>query len=366
MRRLIERLAAWIGVAVQTRIVEGLLLRRRIERLYLVMGGHIFFQTLCAAIQFDLFTMLARHGRMNRSDIARELGCAEKPIRILLLGCVTLGLIRKRGPFYSNSAFSKQLLVRDSATSIVPVIEWQHYINYKAMYHFAEAIRAGTNIGLREFGGAGPTLYERLAHDAALEKIFQDAMERISLQANAMLASFVDFSRVRHLVDVGGGNATNIIALAKRHPHLRATVFDFPSICRIAAERIAAEGLAYRLGTWPGDCMRDPFPPEADCILFAHFFTIWSEDRNRDLLAKAYRSLPSGGSVIVFNMMQHDTEDGPLPAAMGSPYFLTLATGEGMLYTWREYMEWMKEAGFHPVRRQRLPRSHGAIIGYKT
>jgi hypothetical protein len=83
------------------------------------------------------------------------------------------------------------------------------------------------------------------------------------------------------------------------------------------------------------------------------------------LLRKAYDALAPGGSVIVFNMMQSDDETGPLTAAMGSPYFLTLATGQGMLYTWREYQTWMRDAGFAAVRTQKLPRDHGAIIGVK-
>jgi hypothetical protein len=64
-------------------------------------------------------------------------------------------------------------------------------------------------------------------------------------------------------------------------------------------------------------------------------------------------------------MMQRDDEKGPLTAAIGSPYFLTLATGEGMLYTWREYEAWMREAGFSQVQREVLLRDHGAIIGTK-
>jgi hypothetical protein len=103
-----------------------------------------------------------------------------------------------------------------------------------------------------------------------------------------------------------------------------------------------------------------------DCILFGHFFTIWSEEKDRALLKKCYETLPPGGSVIIFNMMQRDDGAGPLSAAMGSPYFLTLATGEGMLYTWGEYESWMKEAGFAKVTRQVLPRDHGVIIGFKS
>lgn len=64
-------------------------------------------------------------------------------------------------------------------------------------------------------------------------------------------------------------------------------------------------------------------------------------------------------------MMQNNDETGPLRAAFGSPYFLTLATGDGMLYTWKEYENWIKEAGFAVVLRQSLPDGHGVITGIK-
>ncbi len=76
-------------------------------------------------------------------------------------------------------------------------------------------------------------------------------------------------------------------------------------------------------------------------------------------------SHPTGGKVIIFNMMQRDDESGPLSAAVGSPYFLTLATGTGMLYTWHEYETWMRDAGFKNVHRRRLLRDHGLITGTK-
>ncbi len=336
------------------------------ERLYLVLGGHIYFQTLSAAVRLDLFGLLSKHGSLTRAQIAAELDIHEKPARILLLGCAALGLLKKKGDKYSNSPLAQELLVRDSPGNIIAVIEWQHFINYKAMHHFHDAIRANKNVGLNEFDGDENTLYGRLTHHPELEKIFQNAMQAISVQANAMLAAFVDFAHVKHLVDVGGGNGTNIIALARKYPSLKATVFDSPSVCQLARKNIERAGLAERLNAVPGNCFADPFPKSTDCLLFAHFFTIWSEEKDRLLLKKAYDALPSGGSVLVFNMMQSDDETGPLSAALGSPYFLTLATGEGMLYTWNEYETWMRDAGFATVKKQELPRDHGVIIGIKA
>ncbi len=358
---LLWKVSNWI----QRFLIERVLLRRPNQQMALIVGGHIFFQTLSAAVELDLFSLLHQHKRMTREEIAKALNCAEQPIRILLLGCTTLGLLRKRGPSYSNTMLSRMLLVRSSAKNIIDIVRWQHHINYRAMSHFADAIRANSNVGLKEFTGTEGTLYERLAHDERREQIFQDAMESISVQANAMLVRGLNLRGAKFLLDVGGGNGTNIIAFARRFPQLRAAVFDSASVCEIARKNIAKEQLSDRLNAFPGNCFTDHFPREADTILFAHFLTIWSETRNRELLRKCFDSLPAGGSVIIFNMMQRDTEDGPATAAIGSPYFLTLATGEGMLYTWHEYRQWMHDAGFRSIESLSLPRDHGLIIGRK-
>lgn len=347
------------------RLLEATLLKRASDNLYKVMGGHIYFQTLATAVQFDLFSMLARRKAMTLSQVAAELGIGEQPARILLLGCATLRLLRKRGEYYSNTWLASRLLDRAQPGNIAPVVLWQHFINYRAMARFFEAAKAGANVGLAEFQGTENDLYGRLTHHPDLEKIFQDAMESISVQSNRMLAESVDFSRFRHVLDVGGGNGSNIIELARHHPSLRATVFDSPTVCRIARENILKAGFADRLGAAEGDAFLDEFPAGVDVILFAHFMTIWSPEKNRTLLHKACRSLPAHGAAIVFNMMQRNDGTGPLSAAMGSPYFLTLATGEGMLYTWNEYAAWMKEAGFSRVLTHRLVRDHGVVIGIK-
>lgn len=333
--------------------------------MWLILGGHIFFQTLSAAAELDLFNILAKHPGLTRQEIAEKLGVQEKPVRILLLGCMALELVQKKVDKYYNSRLAKMLLTNESSQNILSVIKWQHHINYKALFHFFEAIKANKNVGLEEFAGAEATLYERLAHNPRLEKIFQDAMEDISIQANKYLKEYLDLSSMKFLVDVGGGNGKNIIALAKKYPHLKAAVFDSPSVCEIARENIQKSGLANRLSAIVGNCFVDPFPKEADCLMFAHFFTIWSESNNYRLLRKCFESLPEGGSVILFNMMQSNRENGPLSAAMGSPYFLTLASGEGMIYTWKEYEQWMREAGFSQVKKIELPTDHGIIIGVK-
>lgn len=356
-----RRLKTWLT----RHVIEGVLLRRQAEHLYLVFGGHIFFQSLHAAVHFGLFSLLKKRPGLTRQEIARELGIEEQPARIMILGLVSSGLIKQKSSRLYNTRLSAELLCEESPTNIIPYVYLQHYVMYPGMQHFCEAIRTGKNAGLKEFLGDEPTLYQRLQHDPHVEAVFHDAMSALSVQTNAILAENLELSGVNHLVDVGGGDGTNIITLARSNPHLHASVFDFASVCEIAEKRIAANGLGSRLSTIQGNAFENEFPRDADCFLFAHFCTIWSETKNRLLYKKAFDALPPGGRVVVFNMMQANDESGPLSAAVGSPYFLTIATGEGMLYTWEEYESWLRDAGFRDVTCKALPRDHGFIIGIK-
>jgi hypothetical protein len=222
------------------------------ERLYFVFGGHIFFQTLRTAVQLDLFTLLAKDGPLTRQEIAKKLDIAEQPMRIVVLGLTVCGLLRKDGTSYTNSPLAQTLFVKDSPLRITAYVELQHRAMYKGLNWMLEAVRENRNVGLKEFAGDEPTLYERLSHDPELEQIFQDAMQELSVQVNAEMVKSVDLRGVKHLVDVGGGDGTNIMAIAQQWPNLRATVFDSPTVCDIARKNIAGSGMADRLDAVAG------------------------------------------------------------------------------------------------------------------
>ena len=336
-----------------------------LHNLTMIFGGHIYFQTLYAAIKLDLFSMLADKGPMSQEEIAEALSIESKPARILLLGLSSIRLLKKDGDQYSNMAISDELLCKKSPRNLNKIIEWEHEIVYQGMFYFYESIKANKNLGLEVFKGNEKTLYERLAHVEEKNQIFQDAMHQISVHANADLVQHVDFSNIGYLVDVGGGDGTNLMQIADSFPHIRGAVFDLSSVCPITEKNLKDKGYSNRIEAISGDCFQDAFPEGADCFLFSHFMTIWSEEKDRTLFQKAYDALDDGGKVMIFNQMQDNDRQGPLFASIGSPYFLTIATGEGMLYTWQEYEDWMKDAGFQDIQSYELPRNHGVIIGTK-
>ena len=337
-----------------------------LEQLVLIAGGHTAFQLLWAGVTLGLFSLLSKSPGIAFDEIGTKLKLERQPARILVVGLTALKLIRKEGNSYSNSGLTEQMLVPEKPGSAAPILGWQARIVYPGLANFVESLKAGKNIGLECFPGEGNTLYERLVSHPEVESIFQDAMSALSSQANNYMLQAVDLENVRHLVDAGGGDGTNAIAFAKKYPELRVTIFDSPSVCEIAKNRVADAGLADRIDTWAGSFLSDPFPTGIDAVIYAHIFTIWSPQRNIDLLRRTHEALDDDGRVFIFNMMARDDDTGPLSTALGSPYFLAIATGEGMLYSWSEYEGWLSESGFAEVHRvDGLPLDHGLIIGGK-
>ena len=335
------------------------------DQLALIAGGHTAFQLLWAGVNLGVFDILSKSPGLDSEQIGNAIGIETQPTRILLTGLATLKLILKKGESYRNSEIVQELLTKDSPNNMIDVLGWQHHIVYPAEIDFLESLKSNTNVGLRHFPGNEDNLYARIAHDQKLEKIFQDAMSSLSSSANLLLAQKADFSSIKHLVDAGGGDGTNAIALAKAHPHLSLTVFDAPTVCAIAKKNISKHGLSNRITTHEGNFFDTDFPADIDGIIYSHMMTIWSPERNTALLKRSYDALPKGGKLFIFNMMANDDGIGPMATALGSPYFLSIATGEGMLYSWKDYEGFLAQAGFTQTERHELPRHHGIIVGIK-
>lgn len=323
----------------------------QIDPLRELFYAHYRFQYLAAACEFGLFELLGRDPGLTREEIATRLGVENQPARILLLGVTSAGLLRKEGDRYFNTPVSEPLAGKldDVPAAFVP---WEQHVNYRPMAWFYESIKEYSNVGLREtIRGDSPTLYGRLAENAKLEKTFHNMMGSVSRLVAEELVQHLDLSSYTHLLDIGGGTAINATHLARRWPQLRVTIVDLPTVAERANEKIAALDLSDQVHAVGLDAFHDEFPKGCDAVLFGHFLEIWSIERNKELLAKAARAVQPGAGVFVVTPGADDDGTGPDLAAALSAYFLTVASGEGMVYTCAEYEEWFGEAGFDPTGR---------------
>lgn len=317
-----------------------------------ILFGAGAFQLLNAGCELGLFTLLAQRPGLSSARIMAELGLAERPVRILLLGTTAVGLTVRTDGRYRNSDLVDGLCQEGTWAIIEDLVEFQHRITGPASVDFVASLRENTNVGLSHIPGDQPDLYQRLAGHPELARLFYRCMKSWSALANPILIKNADLAGVHSVLDVGGGDAVNSIALAKHNPDVRFTVLDLAGAVAIARDKIAEHGLADRIGVAEGDMFADPFPTGHDCLLFANQLVIWSPEDNRRLLRKAYEVLPNGGQVLIFNAMSDEAGDGPLYAALDNVYFATLPTSSSMIYDWAQYEEWLSEVGFAGIFRR--------------
>ncbi|TDC75596.1 methyltransferase [Streptomyces hainanensis] len=332
-----------------------------------VLFGHAAFQYLHAACELGLVRMLAEHGELDKHEIAKRLGLQERANDILLLGCTSLGLLVRADGGYRLADLLTTLIGSGEWDRIEATVAFEGHIVYEGQTDFTESLRTNSNAGLRRIRGSGHNLYQRLSENPSLEQVFYTYMKSWSELANGHLVEHVTPLGSGRLLDCGGGNAVNAIALAGADPDLRVTVIEIPQSKEIAEREIREAGLADRISVIGGDMYSEEFPEGYDTILFAHQLVIWTLEENTELLRKAYRALPSGGRVVVFNSMSNDEGDGPVVAALDSVYFAALPEEGGMIYSWRQHEECLGAAGFTDVRR--IPchgwTPHGIIVASK-
>lgn len=323
--------------------------------------GFWAFKTLAAAHELDLFSRLAGDIGVTVAELAEALGLHPRPTEMLLTGCAALGLLEKADGRYRNTPLSEAYLVRGKPYYFGGFVQMADKRLYAGWGRLTEALRTNRPttwdpaVQSSAFDGGDPTMLA----------LFWEAMHSLSTMTARKLGEAVDLGEFRCLLDIGGGSGAYDIELCKQYGALRATVFDLPHVAAIAAGKITEAGLTDRIGT-AGGSFFDHLPAGHDVHLLSMILHDWDEGKNRALLRRSFEALPSGGAIVIGELLVNDEKTGPAPAALMS--LNMLIETEGRNYTPAEYSVWLEEAGFRHIETVWFdaPAANGAVIGRKS
>ena len=319
------------------------------------------FGTLAAAVELDLFSKISGAGT-NADELMTLLGLPARPAQVLLSGCSGLGLLQKRDGRFHNTPLADEFLVRGKPYYFGGFVVMQFQQNYLPWHRVVEALKTDRRVWAED---QNRDWAQSVAQSAEQQRVFTEALHSISIQSGKVVAEAFDFSKRKQLLDVGGGSGAYCIEAVRRYPQFNAVVFDTTPVLEIAKQKIAEAGLSARIGTVSGDFFTEELPKGSDTILLSMILHDWGPDKNRAILRKCFDALPSGGAIIISELMMDDDKCGPPPAALMS--MMMIIGTEGRNYTWAEYEEWLKEAGF--VRYKRIPLdspgANGILVGHK-
>ena len=330
------------------------------ERLMQLGLGFMGSKTLLSAIELGLFTTLA-NGPMDEQELTTSLGLHSRGARDFFDALVALGMLECAEGRYSNTPETDHYLVRGKLTYLGGLLEMANERLYPFWGSLTEGLRTGEPQNEVKTGGTG--LFETLYGDPERLRLFLGAMTGLSLGASMGIAEKFPWKDYQTVVDVGGAQGGLLVQLCLAHPHLRGNNFDLAVVGPIFEDYVATNGLTDRLGFLPGNFFDDPLP-SADVITMGHILHDWDLKQKRMLLDKAYRALPKGGALIVFEALIDDDRRQNAFGLLMSLNML-IETPGGFDYTGKDCSEWMRDAGFSSTRVEHLAGPDSMVVGIK-
>ena len=306
-------------------------------------SGVYSFKALALACDLNLFTDLAGGQSMTTAEFADRHSLQQRPAELLLTACTAVGLLRLDADgAYHNTPVSEEFLVRGKPTYFGGWVTVVDRHEYPAYLKLADSLR-----------GNHPTTWDPerqeslfAPDDPVMTEHFWNGMHSLSAYTAHLLAEALDFTPIHRLLDVGGGGAAYDIELCKRHPHLRATIFDLPFVCDLTRPRVADAKLEDRISFAVGDFFTDALPTGHDALLLSNILHDWGEDDVRKILATCAAALPTNGLLLICESFVDDSKQGPPLAALMSLNMLVETWGRN--YTADEYSTWMRGVGLEP------------------
>lgn len=308
--------------------------------------GFMASKTLLAAVRFDLFTHLSA-SPLTGAEIQRKLGLHPRSLYDFLDGLVALGFLTREGvkenARYHATAETATFLDRKKPSYIGGILEMANNRLYKFWGRLEEGLRTG--LPQNEIIESETSLFDALYTDPIRLKEFIAAMRGAQMGAILAFASQFDFSRYATLCDIGGASGALAVQVARDNPHMTCVTADLPAVLPIAEEFIANAGLGDRVKAVTVDFFSDNTFPKADVITMGNILHDWGLRDKKMLIKKAYDALPEGGAFVVMeNIIDNDRSSNVMGLMMSLN--MLIETGEGFDYTFRDFEEWVTEAGF--------------------
>jgi O-methyltransferase len=167
------------------------------------------------------------------------------------------------------------------------------------------------------------TIFEYLAQDSELRATFHGFQTTQSNMHNAAILEAYDFSDIRTIVDVGGGQGATLAAVLHRYPTMNGILFDLPEV--VATAPIKSSDLNGRCQICSGD-MLDSVPAGGDAYMIKKVIMDRRDSEAVIILRNCISKMNVGGKILVIDfMLPAGTE--PHPNWLADMFMLIITGG---------------------------------------
>ena len=141
-------------------------------------------------------------------------------------------------------------------------------------------------------------LFDYLAQNPETAELFDGAMTGYSTTIQDALLTAYDFTNIRQLVDIGGGQGSLIAAILKKYPTMQGILFDQASVLERAKPLLEAEGVADRCQLIAGNFF-ESIPDGADAYIMKNIIHDWDNERATTILRNCYHAMAKNAKLLL-------------------------------------------------------------------
>ncbi len=248
-------------------------------------------------------------GALSAEELAAKVGAEPGPLYRLMRATASVGVLAE-GPDGKFSQTPISALLRSSGPSnpgislrgwaMMNSQEW-HMLGWE---HLESCVRTGKQ-ALDEI--YGKPAFELFAERPAAAAIFNQAMTDLSRLDSPAVAEAYSFEGIHSVVDVAGGHGLLLATILQRHPHLRGTLYEIPSVIE-GAHAGPLVPLMDRCTLASGD-MFTSVPPGADAYIMKHIVHDWPDQLSLKILKACRAGVNPGGKLLVVDTVIHPGND---------------------------------------------------------
>lgn len=311
-----------------------------------------------AAIELEVFTAIAE-GHRTPQAVAQKCAASERGIRILCDYLSIIGFLTKDDHAYQLTADSAMFLDKGSPAYMGGAIEFLlSPMLTRGFDNLTEAVRRGGTV-LPEEGTIAPE------HPVWVD--FARAMAPMMAMPAQLMARQIEMEPGRKIkvLDIAAGHGMYGITMAQQNEGAEIVAVDWQGVLEVAKANAQKAGVDDRYSTIAGSAFDVEFGRNYDLALLTNFLHHFDAETCIKLLKKVHAALAEDGRALTVEFVPNEDRVSPPPSAMFSLVMLG-STPHGDAYTFKEYEEMFRAAGFSRSELQQLqPSPQQLLISYK-
>jgi hypothetical protein len=308
------------------------------EQLTRMIAAAALSRAICTIGELGVSDHIQTGSPQSIKTLARLTGTHERSLYRLLRFTASHGIFRETDEGEFAHTPLSAVLRSDTESTFRPATQMFHHL-WAAWDGLDHSVRTGESGCLKVYG---EPLFDHIGRHPELGPLFDAGMTAFhGHETDAMLEAY-DFSDVRTLADIGGGNGSLLSAVLQRYPQMRGILFDLGHVASRARSHMRALGLDQRCSVIEGSFF-ESVPTGADAYLMRHIIHDWTDEQSVQILANCRKVIPATGRLL---LVEFDVPAANQASLGKDADMMMLAFPGGMERTDAEYAALFEQSGF--------------------